>query len=127
VLGDDAQRHAFVTAVRGNVLWPHDVEALIDMVTQQEVAVADDASAQIAEAGPDYFDNARRLYTDDFKGWTRALGLATGRKGARLFMPLRSALTGETHGPELAPLVQLMGAERAFVRLEYARRLASGR
>ena len=57
---------------------------------------------------------------DDFKGWTRAIAEATGRKGARLFMPLRSALTGATHGPELAPLVALMGPERARRRLERA-------
>ena len=125
VLGESPERRAFLAAVRGNLLWPHDVEALIDIVTQQEVAVADDASAEIADAGPQYFDDARRLYTDDFKSWTRALADATGRKGARLFMPLRSALTGETHGPELAPLVRLMGAERALVRLDQARRLAA--
>jgi glutamyl/glutaminyl-tRNA synthetase len=40
-------------------------------------------------------------------------------------MPLRSALTGATHGPELAPLVALMGSERAKHRLEHARALAA--
>jgi hypothetical protein len=39
-------------------------------------------------------------------------------------MPLRSALTGATHGPELAPLVGLMGPERARRRLERAQALA---
>ena len=29
----------------------------------------------------------------------------TGRKGAELFLPLRVALTGQAHGPELAPLL----------------------
>ena len=48
-------------------------------------------------------------HAGDFKAWTRAIAEATGRKGAKLFMPLRSALTGATHGPELAPLVGLMG------------------
>jgi glutamyl-tRNA synthetase len=40
-------------------------------------------------------------------------------------MPLRAALTGETHGPELAPLVALMGPARAIARLDAARQLAS--
>jgi glutamyl-tRNA synthetase len=35
-------------------------------------------------------------------------------------MPLRAALTGRTHGPELAPLVALMGAERVAARLQGA-------
>jgi glutamyl/glutaminyl-tRNA synthetase len=39
-------------------------------------------------------------------------------------MPLRSALTGSTHGPELAPLVTLMGERRARERLMRAESLA---
>jgi glutamyl/glutaminyl-tRNA synthetase len=41
-------------------------------------------------------------------------------------MPLRSALTGSTHGPELAPLVALMGPERTLGRLAHAEALAAG-
>jgi len=128
-LGPGADHRAFVAAVRGNVLLPGDVDGLVTMVTQPSVPVTADAKAQIAEAGPDYFDSASRLFGDfhgDFKGWTRAIAETTGRKGAKLFMPLRSALTGDTHGPELAPLVSLMGPERALARLEQARRLAAG-
>ena len=39
-------------------------------------------------------------------------------------MPLRAALTGDTHGPELAPLVALMGASRVDVRLHAAAQTA---
>jgi glutamyl-tRNA synthetase len=39
-------------------------------------------------------------------------------------MPLRAALTGSTHGPELAPLVALMGPERVVARLAAAGTLA---
>ena len=42
---------------------------------------------------------------------------ATGRKGKPLFMPLRLALTGLDHGPELADLLPLMGRERVLARL----------
>ena len=42
----------------------------------------------------------------------------TGRGGAQLYMPLRVALTGQTHGPELAPLLKLMPVETARRRLE---------
>jgi glutamyl-tRNA synthetase len=41
----------------------------------------------------------------------------TGRKGKALFMPLRLALTGLDHGPELASLLPLIGRERALERL----------
>jgi glutamyl-tRNA synthetase len=49
--------------------------------------------------------------------WTTALRQATGRKGRDLFMPLRQALTGCDHGPELKNLLPLIGRERAVRRL----------
>jgi glutamyl-tRNA synthetase len=42
---------------------------------------------------------------------------STGVKGKALFMPLRLALTGLDHGPELGALLPLIGPERAKVRL----------
>jgi glutamyl-tRNA synthetase len=52
-----------------------------------------------------------------WRGWTEAVKAATGAKGKALFMPLRLALTGREHGPELAPLLPLIGPERARRRL----------
>jgi glutamyl-tRNA synthetase len=49
--------------------------------------------------------------------WTNAVKTATGRKGKALFMPLRQALTGLDHGPELKNLLPLIGRERASARL----------
>jgi len=54
----------------------------------------------------------------DFKLLTQRLKERTGRKGAELFMPLRVALTGQAHGPELAPLFALMPPAIARRRLE---------
>ena len=54
----------------------------------------------------------------------RALGNqlkeASGKKGRELFHPLRLALTGRESGPEMAPLLEAMGKERAIRRLEAA-------
>ena len=49
---------------------------------------------------------------------TAALKAATGRKGKELFLPLRLALTGVAHGPEMAALLPLIGREVAVVRLQ---------
>jgi len=49
--------------------------------------------------------------------WTAALKRSTGRKGKALFLPLRRALTGRDHGPELARLLPLIGPDRARRRL----------
>ncbi|PTE21094.1 glutamate--tRNA ligase [Cereibacter changlensis JA139] len=46
-------------------------------------------------------------------GWTAAVKEATGRKGKGLFMPLRKALTGQAHGPEMADVMPLLQTVRA--------------
>lgn len=40
--------------------------------------------------------------------WTNAVKAATGRKGKGLFMPLRKAVTGMEHGPDMASLMPLL-------------------
>ena len=60
----------------------------------------------------------------EFKQLAREVGQRTARKGPALFMPLRAALTGATHGPELAPLFALMTAAQIRERFEQARSVA---
>jgi glutamyl-tRNA synthetase len=55
--------------------------------------------------------------------WTQLTGTlkaTTARKGKALFLPLRLALTGQDHGPEMAALLPLIGRERAIARLRAA-------
>jgi len=54
---------------------------------------------------------------ETWKTWTGAVKARTGAKGRGLFMPLRLALTGLEHGPDLAGLLPLIGRERALARL----------
>ena len=42
----------------------------------------------------------------------------TGHKGKKLFMPIRVAVTGQTHGPELPQAIELIGRETAVRRLK---------
>jgi glutamyl-tRNA synthetase len=51
---------------------------------------------------------------------TGSLKAATGRKGKGLFLPLRLALTGRDHGPDMAALLPLIGKKRAVARLRAA-------
>lgn len=52
-----------------------------------------------------------------WKEWTSAVKEATGAKGKQLFQPLRLALTGHDHGPELKRLLPLIGRKKALARL----------
>lgn len=42
----------------------------------------------------------------------------TGFKGKQLFMPIRAAVTGQTHGPDLNQTLSLLGREKVLRRLE---------
>ncbi|MDF0488133.1 glutamate--tRNA ligase [Sphingomonas sp. H39-1-10] len=48
---------------------------------------------------------------------TAALKAASGRSGKALFLPLRRALTGLDHGPDMKALLPLIGRDRAIARL----------
>jgi glutamyl-tRNA synthetase len=57
---------------------------------------------------------------DPWRALTGALKAATDRKGKALFLPLRQALTGHDHGPEMAALLPLIGQAAAVGRLRGA-------
>ena len=107
---------AFWLAVRGNI------ERLSDAETWRTV-VSGKITPVVAPEDAEFVATARMLLPPDpwdgttWKTWTEAVKAATGRKGKPLFMPLRLALTGLDHGPELAQLLPLIGRETAVVRL----------
>ena len=45
----------------------------------------------------------------------------TGVKGKNLYMPVRAALTGNVHGPELSNIMIILGKNELLRRLEQAR------
>ncbi len=55
--------------------------------------------------------------SDPWRALTGALKDSTGRKGKTLFLPLRQALTGQDHGPEMAALLPLIAQDEAVRRL----------
>ncbi|MGC4251291.1 MAG: glutamate--tRNA ligase [Sphingobium sp.] len=81
-----------------------------------------DAPASEAE-DRDFLSAAHRLLADipfdggEWRALTDALKEETGRKGKALFLPLRRALTGMDHGPDMGRLLSLIGKEEALARL----------
>jgi glutamyl-tRNA synthetase len=107
---------AFWLAVRGNI------EKLAD--EEQWAGVIDGpVTPVVADEDRDFLAAARATLPAEpwdastWKAWTEAVKTATGRKGKPLFMPLRLALTGLDHGPELAALLPLIGRNRVLDRL----------
>jgi len=70
-----------------------------------------------------FLGEAARLLTWGEDPWSRltaALKEATGRKGRALFLPLRQALTGMDHGPDMGELLPLIGEAESRRRLNEA-------
>jgi glutamyl-tRNA synthetase len=105
---------AFVELVRHNVVLPADAAPWAAVVRGELPPLGQDQERVIAAAGPQFFAAAAAAFDEsgaDLGELTKLLKERTGRKGADLFMPLRVALTGQAHGPELAPLLKLMPPE----------------
>jgi nondiscriminating glutamyl-tRNA synthetase len=119
-LGSDDSTE-FVELVRHNVVLPADAAPWAAAVRGELPPLGPAEQQVIAAAGPAFFSAAMDALDQsgaDLKQLTKILKERTGRKGADLFMPLRVALTGQSHGPELAPLLQLMTPGTARRRLE---------
>jgi glutamyl-tRNA synthetase len=111
----------FVELVRHNALLPADAVPWRAVVRGELPPLGQEEQRVIEAAGPEFFSAATDAFdqsSSDLKQLTKILKDRTGRKGAELFMPLRVALTGQAHGPELAPLLKLMSPERARRRLK---------
>ena len=85
------------------------------------ILFSEGAEPDISDEDREFVSHALALlpngpYSGDSWGkWTQAVKAATGRKGKSLFMPLRKALTGKAHGPDMStllPLLQVIKAKR---------------
>ncbi len=111
----------FIELVRHNVVVPGDAVQWRAVIGGDLPPLGSDEQSVISAAGPGFFAAAAAAFdqsSSDLKQLTRILKERTGRKGADLFMPLRVALTGLAHGPELGPLLKLMPPQTARRRLE---------
>jgi glutamyl-tRNA synthetase len=105
---------AFWDAIRANIAlmpearqWAHVVEGPIEPFVPDAAFGA--AAAEVLPKGA--YDQTT------WAAFTNAVKEKTGAKGKALFMPLRQALTGLDHGPEMAALLPLIGEEKARKRL----------
>jgi glutamyl-tRNA synthetase len=111
----------FLELIRHNVVLPADAAAWSAVVHGELPPLGSDEQRVIDAAGTAFFAAAAEALErtgPDLKRLTQLLKERSGRKGAELYLPLRVALTGREHGPELAPLLKLIGPAKARRRLE---------
>src|SRR5882757_1875244 len=105
---------AFWDAVKSNLTRLGDVTEMARLVSGPVTPVIEDAALAAKAAAlltPEPWGE------DTWGLWTKAVAAETGAKGRGLFHPLRLALTGLEHGPELKKLLPLIGRNRCLARL----------
>ncbi|MBW7454854.1 glutamate--tRNA ligase [Paenibacillus sepulcri] len=86
-------------------------EAKLVLAEEQVPAVLQGFAGQLA--------SIESLDADGIKAAIKAVQQATGFKGKQLFMPIRAALTGQTHGPDLNRTIALLGKVKVEKRLRF--------
>jgi glutamyl-tRNA synthetase len=117
---DSGTLQGFIAAVLPNLVLPEDARSWVGIVFGEPPELPATEQQLVQEAGKSYFAaaaEAAAVHGNDLAAIAGAVRAATGRKGAALYMPLRAALTGVAHGPELAPLLKAMPPGTARERL----------
>ena len=121
---DPVRTDGFASLVQDNLHRVEDATGFGRLLNQHD-PMPMDVLAALQEAGDDFLAVAlaawKQTESGDWQGWTALLKKESGKSGKALFLPLRVALTGTPHGPEMARVVAFLGREGVNLRLEDAR------
>ncbi|MGY3716697.1 glutamate--tRNA ligase [Sutcliffiella cohnii] len=90
----------------------------IEYNEEASVVLAEEQVPEVLSAFAEELKNVEDFSADNIKQSIKHVQKATGHKGKKLFMPIRVATTGQTHGPELPQAISLLGKETVLARLE---------
>ncbi len=116
----------FIQTVRANTVFPQDALLWAQRIFKDGLEYDEEAKAVLTATAPEFFTaaiTAVQTTGTDYAALCEALKTQVGVKGKALFQPLRFAVTGSAHGPELVHIFSLMGAQRLIKRFEKAKTL----
>jgi glutamyl-tRNA synthetase len=119
----EEKQAAFIEAIKPNVKFPHEVKGWAQALFAEFPEWSAEQEVVIQSAGKDYFTQALQaleLHGANAEKITAYLKEKCGVKGKALFMPLRIALTGFEHGPDLNILFSLISPQTMKRRFERA-------
>ncbi|WP_160725592.1 glutamate--tRNA ligase [Bacillus sp. USDA818B3_A] len=102
-----------------------EIVELSDMFFQDDAVYEEDTKEILAgETVPEVLkafshelDQLEAFRADGIKAAMKAVQKSTGQKGKNLFMPIRAAVTGQTHGPDLPQAIELLGKAKVQNRI----------
>jgi nondiscriminating glutamyl-tRNA synthetase len=113
----------FVAAVKPNICFPFEAVEWVQILFNNNIELDSEKTAVLKDAGEDFFVTAQQAVAQhgaNLKAVLDELKQKLNVSGKRLFMPVRIALTGQLHGPELLQIAGLLGKDKIQQRFEAA-------
>ena len=115
-----------VEAVQGNLTKMSDLPQYVEVFYKTEVEpdgaaemelIKRDESKQVFSGFINSIEDYEEISAEGFKEIMKNVQNDTGIKGKDLWMPIRIAITGQSHGPELPMLIEYFGKEKVVARI----------
>lgn len=90
----------------------------IDYDEAAQKVLAEEQVVEVLQVFADKLIHLDDFVSDEIKEQIKATQKETKHRGKKLFMPIRVATTGQTHGPELPKAIELLGKEVILARLD---------
>lgn len=120
----------FVDVIRHNVFFPEEAVVWEKVFFGNELTFSEEQINLLKKAGKNFFNilvESSNKHHTDIKTILNELKTTANVSGKELFMPVRIALTGKEHGPELANIANLLGAEKMRARFQQALEIAGSK
>ncbi|WP_462412539.1 glutamate--tRNA ligase [Neobacillus sp. Marseille-QA0830] len=103
-----------------------EIIGLSDLFFQEEAeyepeakeVLAGETVPEVLKAFSQELDHLESFQPEGIKAAMKAVQKSTGQKGKNLFMPIRAAVTGQTHGPDLPETIELLGKKTVQNRIQ---------
>ncbi|WP_304985461.1 glutamate--tRNA ligase [Coxiella-like endosymbiont] len=113
----------FLATVKPNVMFPRDIHYWVDVCFEDNFSLSFTSKELRQQIEGNYFEVALegfKKFDNDLKSIMNYIKERLTLEGKALYRPLRMALTGVEHGPELANLILLMDKKIIYKRLQEA-------
>ncbi|HEY9576913.1 MAG TPA: glutamate--tRNA ligase [Pseudobacillus sp.] len=102
-----------------------EIVEMSELFFKEDISYEDEAKSvleeeQVPEVMASFLEKVEAMdefKAEEIKKAMKAVQKETGHKGKKLFMPIRAAVTGQTHGPDLPKAIELLGREKVMERL----------
>jgi nondiscriminating glutamyl-tRNA synthetase len=115
-----------VSLLQEKMSFAAEIVELSDMFFKEEAEYEEDAKEvlsgetvpEVLKAFSEELEKLDNFKADEIKAAMKAVQKSTGQKGKNLFMPIRAAVSGQTHGPDLPQAIELLGKAKVLNRIQ---------